>query len=124
MKKILILLCTVSLFLACNISGDKDSIEADEKWKLIETRVSIGGAAEYSPAEYEEFIEFLADTKVRKSNGWCGEGSPTEVEYSEEGTIFTNCNGSGTVVFKIEGDHLILRGSNCIEACDYKYKRV
>lgn len=124
MKKIFILFCTTTIFLACNISGEKEGIEKGETWKLIESRVSIGGPAEYSPVDHEEFIEFLSDSKVRKSNGWCGEGSPTEVRYSENGTIFTNCNGSGTIVFKKEGDHLILRSPNCIEACDYKYEKV
>jgi len=124
MKKILLLLCIASSFLACDISGEKDEIKAGEKWKLIETRVSMGGPAEYVPAETEEYIEFLTDSKVRKSNGWCGEGRETIVTYSEDGTIHTNCNNSGTRIFKFEGGFLILRNPNCIEACDYKYARV
>lgn len=124
MKKAIILIVLVIniIFTGC-FSASEDSL-IESRWKLVETRLSIGGPAEYVPAETEEYIEFLADSKVRKSNGWCGEGTQTEISYSADGVINTNCNNSGTVLFEIDGDHLILRNPNCIEACDYKYKRV
>ncbi len=124
MKKLLLLICTTTLFFACNISGEKDRNEGVEIWKLVETKVSIGGPAKYVPADREEFIEFLPDSKVRNSNGWCGEGSETEVTYSEDGIINTNCQGSGSLVFEMKDDFLIIRNPACIEACDYKYEKV
>ncbi len=123
MKKILLLLFTASIFSACNtIDGDK--VVEGNTWKLIETRLSIGGPAEYVPADRDETIEFIANSKVRNNNGWCGEGSETVVDYSENGTIHTNCNGSGSLVFEIKDGFLILRNPDCIEACDYKYEKV
>lgn len=110
------------LFTGCFSANEENSL-VESRWKLIETRVSIGGPAEYVPVDRVEFIEFLADSKVRNSAGWCGEGSVTVVGYSD-GTIQTNCNGSGTMLFEIDGEFLILRNPACIEACDYKYERV
>lgn len=124
MKKAII---PIVLFLNILVSGCFSATEdsfLESRWKLVETRVSIGGPAEYVPTETEEYIEFLADSKVRKSNGWCGEGIQTEVSYSEDGTINTNCNNSGKMVFERDGEFLILRNPNCIEACDYKYQQV
>ncbi len=111
------------LFTGCFSASEENSL-VESRWKLIETRVSIGGPAEYVPADRVEFIEFLADSKVQNSAGWCGEGSETVVSYSIDGTIKTNCNGSGTMLFEMEGEFLILRNPSCIEACDYKYEKV
>ena len=122
-KAILPFVFILSILVSGCFSASEDSL-VESRWKLVETRVSIGGPAEYVPAEAEEYIEFLNDSKVRKSNGWCGEGTQTEVSYSEDGTILTNCNNSGAMLFEMDGDHLILRNPNCIEACDYKYEQV
>lgn len=123
MKKILLLLFTATIFYACN-SIDGDKTEEGNTWELVETRVSIGGPAEFVPADRDETIEFLANSRVRNSNGWCGEGSETTVNYSEDGIINTSCNGSGSLVFEIIDGYLIIRNPACIEACDYKYERV
>lgn len=124
MKKVILpLVVILSILVSGCFSPTEDSL-FESRWKLVETRVSIGGPAEYVPAETEEYIEFLTDSKVRKSNGWCGEGTETVVSYSEDGTIHTNCNNSGTMLFEREGEFLILRNPSCIEACDYKYERV
>ncbi len=124
MKKAIFLITIIlCILLAGCFSANEDSL-IESRWKLVETRVSIGGPAEYVPAETEEYIEFLSDSQVRKSNGWCGEGRATTVSYSQEGTIQTNCNNSGTMLFEKNGEFLILRNPSCIEACDYKYEQV
>ena len=122
-KKLIIMPLLSILFTGCFSANEENSL-VESRWKLIETRVSIGGPAEYVPADHEEFIEFLSDSKVRNSNGWCGEGSETVVGYSDDGTIQTNCIGTGTILFTKEGEFLILRNPACIEACDYKYEKV
>lgn len=123
-KGILPIVFILSILVSGCFTAKEENSVVESRWQLIETRVSIGGPAEYVPADKEEIIEFLADSRVRNSNGWCGEGSETVVSYSEDGTINTNCNGSGMLLFEIIDDYLILRNPSCIEACDYKYERV
>ena len=122
-KSIFPIVMVLSILLSGCFSANEDLL-VESRWKLVETRVSIGGPAEYVPVETEDYIEFLADSKVRKSNGWCGEGNETIVSYSNDGVINSNCEGSGTLVFELEDDFLIVRNPSCIEACDYKYEKV
>lgn len=125
MKKgiLFIAVCLSFYFVGC-FSATEDERIVESRWKLIETRISPGGHVEFTPTEQEEIIEFLPDLKVKNSNGWCGDASNDTVTYSEDGVIHTNCNGGGDRLFEINGDIMIVRGSNCIEACDYKYRRV
>jgi len=126
MKKLFYLTLALTLFLSsCDSKGTNDEKgEVISKWELIETRVSPGGIVEFTPAEEEEIIEFLEGFKVRNSNGWCGDEDKDVVTHSEEGEIFPECPSGGTLLFEIEGDIMIMRGSTCIESCDYKYKRI
>lgn len=122
-KSFLYLIALNILFVGCN-STEKEGITEGSIWKLIETRVSPGGQVEFTPTNEVEFIEFQKNNEVRKNSGWCGDGSSNVVSYDEDGTIFTNCNISGTLNFEITGDIMIIKNPACIEACDYKYERV
>ncbi len=125
MKNIFYLVFVFTIvFTSCDSKGTNDENgEVISQWELIETRISPGGIVEFTPTEEEEIIEFLADFKVRNSNGWCGDPDKSTVSYSGEGEIFPECPNGGTLLFEIEGDIMIMRGSTCIESCDYKYKR-
>lgn len=123
MKKTILLFIATAVLSACGSSNGEKIVEGNT-WKLIETRVSIGGPAEFTPVTNTEFIQFLSNSEVIKSNGWCGEGRERTVIYSEEGIIYTNCNGSGELLFEIKEDIMIVRNPACIEACEYKYKKV
>ncbi|QED37721.1 hypothetical protein FK178_08290 [Antarcticibacterium arcticum] len=123
MRKI-ILCCVAAFMLSSCESLESDKVKEGSSWKLIEKKVSIGGPAEFTPVSESEYIQFLSNSEVIKSNGWCGEGRERTVIYSKDGTILTNCNGSGKLLFTIEKDIMIIRNPACIEACDYKYKKV
>ncbi|CAN5332428.1 hypothetical protein BH23BAC2_BH23BAC2_27460 [soil metagenome] len=121
MKKIVLFSILCFLFFSCISTGDENIVEGNT-WKLIETRVSIGGAAEFTPTKDYEIIQFLPNNRVWKSNGWCGEEEAGTINY-ENNTFQTNCEQSDKLLFEIEGDIMIVRNPSCIEACDYKYQR-
>jgi len=123
MKKNYLIFIATALSIACGSSNEEKIVEGNT-WKLIETKVSIGGPAEFTPVSNTEYIQFLSNSEVIKSNGWCGEGRERTVIYSEDGTIYTNCNGAGELLFEIQEDIMIVRNPACIEACEYKYKKV
>ena len=123
MKKTILLFIATVVLSACGSSNEEKIVEGNT-WKLIETKVSIGGPAEFTPVTNTEYIQFLSNSEVIKSNGWWGEGRERTVIYSEDGIIYTNCNGSADLLFEINDDIMIVRNPACIEACEYKYKKV
>ncbi len=107
---------------ACNTVGES-SLEVNSRWELVESKVSIGGPAQFTPTDQVEFVEILSSNEIRNTNGWCGEGEPTTAPYAS-GVININCNMNSVLNFSIDDDIMIISNPACIEGCEYKYRRV
>ena len=125
-KYIFALVLLISVFsVSCSIEEPQKNPDLISKWELTEILYNDGSRSVYKPADYSETIEFLVDSKVKRSTSWCPEANVNLAEYSsEENQIIAGCGENAlTLKYAVKGDLLFIY-PNCVEECALKYRRI
>ncbi len=142
MKNLILILTLTGILCSCNNSDDQQNVINPNlfgKWKLIETLNDPGdGSGVFESIDSEKTIEFFDDGTFSLSGPLCGlspsagkitKGNVGSSMYTSDNTLSANesCDliEEGTeYVVTIEGAHLILSWSACIEGCYQKYEKL
>lgn len=127
MKKSFFALLLLTLFIttACSVEEPQRDPELVSKWELTETLQNDGSQSIFKPADRTETVEFLVDSKIKRSTSWCPEANVNVAEYSTaENKILIGCGEEAlSMRYTIKGDLLFIY-PNCVEECALKYRRI
>lgn len=120
----LTLFCSI-LLSSCSIQEPQRDPDLVSKWELMEELINDGSKSIFKPAERTETVEFLLDSRIKRSTSWCAEAQVNVAEYStEDKSITVGCGETPlTLRYAIKGDFLFIY-PNCFEACALKYRRI
>ena len=142
MKNLILILILTGILYSCNNSDDQQNVINPNlfgKWKLIETLNDPGdGSGIFESIDSEKTIEFFDDGTFSISGPLCGlspsagkitKGNVVTSMYSSDNTLSANesCDliEEGTeYIVTIEGAHIILSWTACIEGCYQKYEKL
>ena len=132
MKKLFII--TIALFALINCSNSKEEPVAEAitltgKWKIIEGKISSGGALPLNWTTINNGYELsFGDNGIYSTTEYttCNSGSFSVINQVIN---YTNTCGNTTPIQKYKilsmtSTELILQGLFCIEECQYKYLKI
>jgi hypothetical protein len=126
MRKILMILCFVGIFISCNKHDEEKIPEFLGKWRLIEILVDPGdGSGKFHPVTSDKTIEFHADSTVTSNGSLCdvsiASDSPDTGIYSfAKYTITSPACPDFPGTFEQEVYFLVIH-YHCMEGCSEKY---
>lgn len=134
MKKIVLLLLTITFFISCN--NDDNTTNSDEaslvgNWKLIEFYVDPGdGSGEYTAIDSDKTMTFNSNGEITSNYSLCNmnvivDPEPSSGTYSTTTGIIDvpNCPNDSplTIQFEISNEGNLIIYYPCIEGCSEKY---
>jgi hypothetical protein len=127
MRKIqLIIVCIIISTLGFSQSIDKKYVG---DWVLIEAYVDPGdGSGTFRKADSKKNIVISADGKIESNVNLCywslEQSEPTKGKLTESNKelIFEGCKSTLKVIYRVEGEYLVVYYP-CKEGCAEKYKR-
>jgi hypothetical protein len=129
MKKIITLLAAIAITIACNRNDDNRDTTIEGNWKLVEILADPGdGSGTFQAVESAKVITFSGNGTVASNGNICDmttdAASPSNGIYSAaENVIIPDCDTIESLVYTIQGNHLIINYP-CFEPCRAKYVRV